>query len=82
LLSLSDGLFTYYTKTGNGGSSTIQYPVLNDVELKNLFIKGKVNNAIKIFASYLGFSIQNVTVFEPYLIEYLKDFTNEVLQFE
>lgn len=82
LLSLSDGLFTYYTNTGNGESSTIQYPVLNNVELKNLLIKGEVNNAIKIFASYLGFSIQNVTVFEPYLIEYLKDFTNEVLQFE
>lgn len=82
LLSLSDGLFTYYTNTANGGSSTIQYPVLNDVELKNLLIEGEVNNAIKIFASFLGFSIQNVTVFEPYLIEYLKDFTDEVLKFE
>lgn len=82
LLSLSDGLFIYYTNTENKRTSTIQYPVLNNVELKNLFIKGEVNNAIKIFASYLGFSIQNVTVFEPYLIEYLKDFTNEVLQFE
>lgn len=82
LLSLNDGLFTYYTNTGDGKTSTIQYPVLNNVELRNLFIKGDVNNAIKIFASFFGFSIQNVTVFEPYLIEYLKDFTNEILQFE
>lgn len=82
LLSLNDGLFTYYTNKRDGKTSTVQYPVLNNVKLKNLFIKGDVNNAIKIFASLLGFSIQNVTVFEPYLIEYLKDFTNEILQFE
>ena len=81
LLSIKDGLFTYYDRNSSY-STTIQYPVLNGNILKNLLIKESNNISIKLFASFLAFSIQNATVFEPYLVDYLSDFDGQILNFE
>lgn len=82
ILSLNDGLYTYYSIT-NDDPITIQYPVLNTYQLKNLQITdAKKYIPFKLFSSYLLFSLLSVTTLFPDLVQYLGSFESQTLKYE
>lgn len=82
ILSLNDGLLTYYINSPEeaGKTITIQYPL--GVDAKPLFITDP-NGYIpcKLFMSYLYNSITKTTVLHPDLVNYIGNFDGEQLRF-
>ncbi|GIO27467.1 DUF6602 domain-containing protein [Ornithinibacillus bavariensis] len=82
ILSLEDGLFTYYMKV-NEKSMTVQYPVMFKNQYKNIHIQDKdVFVPFKSFLSYLYNSVQSATILVPDLVNYMGGCENQILSFE
>lgn len=82
ILSLNDGLFTYFTKSGRN-NVTVQYPVLHNSVLKNLEITdSELYIPVKLFCSYLYNSVITSTILFPDLIQYLGSFDTQRIKYE
>jgi len=83
ILSLNDGLYTFYFINEKGKTNTVHYPHLSNTKVKNLHIDedGKYV-PIKLFGSYFYQAITSHTVLNPDLIRYTTKYESQKLNFE
>lgn len=72
LLSLKDGLATYYSEQEGGPHLSIPYPIFNSAPVKTVFTESTPeNDHIKTFASYMFMGASGTALIQPDIISYL-----------
>lgn len=72
LLSLRDGLATYYSKKDGDIHLSVPYPVFNNIPVKTVFSEStQDNDHIKTFASYMFMGTSGTALIQPDITSYL-----------
>ena len=82
ILSLNDGLFTYYMQKPNKKTVTIHYPTVSGLEMKNLRITSKMTErTVQLFCSYIKQHLETCEDEDFEFLDHLPDDELEELVF-